>query len=212
MGNQLTEGHKNRLKNNIIQGAQNYEKYLRDKCFQVICEDGTKTYVRFFHADFKHLSGIQSDLDESDFYKKCVECKLNTGNILTNQKYGWDTLKGKAKRLANIHELLYQDTEKRLLLNQLKTNTYVFPIAIRNDEINSCIGFVSAAHKARSLRKAGSSNNYADSKKIVAILRKENQYETFDEFVYIEKNQNLLNICPDILQDVSEEIQKLLTT
>ena len=210
MRNQLSEGHKNRLKQSIIQGAENYERYLRDKCFKVVCEDGTHTLVRFFHGDFKHLSGIQSDLNENDFYTKCIRREISTGNILTDQKYDWSTLKGKSSRLENIHEILYLETEKRLLLNELKTNTYIFPVAIRNEEINSCVGFVSETHKARSLRKASSSNIFSNSKKIIAILSRQNSSALFCEIVYVKSNCDVLGVCPALSLEISEDVKMQL--
>lgn len=185
---ELTEGHKLRLQGSIIQGAKNYDKYLNDKCFKIICEDSTETIVRFFQGDFKHLTGIESDLNDDDFYDKCLHDKISTGNILTEQKYDWSTLKGKSNRIITIHNLLYADAEKTLLLNGLTVRTNTFPVAIRNDSTNSCVAFVSNINKARSLRKAGSSRNTKAEKKIVAIYGKKNGEQEFNEIVYKKKN------------------------
>ena len=64
MSYRLTEGNKVRLKGKIVKGAQNFEKYLNGKCFKIICEDGMQTEIRFFQDDFKHLTGIESNLSE----------------------------------------------------------------------------------------------------------------------------------------------------
>lgn len=48
MSYQLTEGNKTRLREKIVQGAKNYDKYLNDKYFKIICEDDSHTEVRFF--------------------------------------------------------------------------------------------------------------------------------------------------------------------
>lgn len=181
---QLSEGHKLKLQEKIKQGANNYEKYLNDKCFKIVCEDGTETIVRFFQGDFKHLTGIESDLDDDEFYDKCLNGYISTGNILTEQKYDWSTLKGKANRIENIHKLLYENAEKTLLLNELKVNTTVFPVAIRNDSMKSCVGFVGNINKARSLRKSNSSKNANSEKEIVAIYGKINGQQEFSEIVY----------------------------
>ncbi len=191
MSYQLTEGNKRRLRNAIVQGAKNYDKYLNDKCFKIICEDGTHTEVRFFQGDFKHLTGIDSDLNENDFYEKCCNDLISTGNILTNQFYDWSTLKGKSNRIASIHELLYKDAEKTLLINDLITHTYVFPVAIRNDEINTCVGFASNINKARSLRKAGTSKNTRAEKTIVTILGRKNGTTQYDEIVYMKDKSKI---------------------
>lgn len=187
---ELTEGHKLRLQGNIIQGAKNYETYLNDKSFKIICEDNSETIVRFFQKDFKHLTGIDSNLDEDDFYDMCRLGTISTGNIETEQKYNWDTLRGKTNRIVNIHDLLYTDAEKTLLLNQLKVNTTEFPVAIRNDNIKTCVAFASNANRARSLRKAGSSHDTKEEKKIIAIYGRKNGDEDFTEIVYKEKTNS----------------------
>ena len=71
-----------------------------------------------------------------------------------------------------------------MLLNDLKTNTTTFPVAIRNDEENICIGFVEEIHRARSLRNAKNSFDAAIEKQIVAILGKKNGEEKFTEMIY----------------------------
>ena len=206
MSYQLTEGNKTRLREKIVQGAKNYDKYLNNKCFKIICEDGIHTEVRFFQDDFKHLTGIESDLNESDFYAKCCKDLISTGNILTNQSYDWSTLRGKSNRIASIHELLYKDAKKTLLINGLITHTYVFPVAIRNDEINSCVGFVSNINKARSLRKAGTSKNTQTEKTIIAILGRKNGNSIYDEIVYMKDKGEVLSVYPSILGEISVKI------
>ena len=180
----LTDGNKHRLREKIIQGAINFEKYLTGKSFKIICEDKSETIVRFFKRDFKHLTGIDSDLNENEFYEKCLQSHIETGNIFNEQKYDWSTLKGKSNRIENIHKLLYEDAEKTLLLNQLKVNTTVFPVAIRNDNMKTCVGFAGSVHKARSLRKSNSSKNAKQEKVIVAIYGRTNEETDFSEIVY----------------------------
>ena len=180
----LSEGHKERLRKKIIQGAKNFDQYLNNKCFKIICDDDSETIVRFFQNDFKHLSGIDSDLSNGDFYDKCVQSTIGTGNILTDQKYNWATLKSKSDRLELIHDLLYTDAEKTLLLNDLKVNTTNLPIAIRNDSLQTCVGFLTNINKARSLRKSSTSHRAKAEKKIVAIYGKRNGDPNFSEVVY----------------------------
>lgn len=80
----------------------------------------------------------------------------------------------KSKRIENIHHLLYKDGEKTLLLEELDTNTYIFPVAIKNMGTDICIGFVTGRHKARSLRNAKSSNNAKSEKKMVVKVPTDN--------------------------------------
>lgn len=182
--NTLTEGQKERLRTKIIQGAKNFDTYLNDKCFKIVCADNSETLVRFFQYDFKHLSGINSDLSNHDFYDKCLHSTISSGNILTEQKYNWSTLKSKADRIEIIHDLLYTDAEKTLLLNDLTVHTAVLPVAIRNDHLKTCVGFMNSINKARSLRKASTSQGAKVEKKIIAIYARKNGTPDFSEVVY----------------------------
>lgn len=140
--NTLTEGNKNRLRTSIINGAVNFEQFLNDKTFFILCEDKSQTKIRFFQEEYKHLTGIYSDLEDAEFYSKCRQGHISTGNIDTVQKYEWSTLKKKTGKIARLHEVLYSKADKSLLINGLKTNTTVFTVALRNDEENICIGFL----------------------------------------------------------------------
>ena len=83
-----------------------------------------------------------------------------------------------------LNELLYTDAEKTLLLNDLKVHTTVLPVAIRNDELKTCVGFMDSINKARSLRKSGTSQDAKVEKKIMAIYAKRNGDPDFSELVY----------------------------
>ena len=113
----------------------------------------------------------------------------------------------KGNYTEKIHELLYKDGKKTLLLESLVTNTYVFPYAVINNSNNMCVGFVSNINRARSLRKASSSVNSLSKKSIIAIFAKSSGDVKYDELVYIsdllnvyEKNETLLNQLSDSLQ------------
>lgn len=76
-------------------------------------------------------------------------------------------------------------------MNQLKTHTMIFPVAIRNDSENICVGFVDDINKARSLRNANNSHDADTEKQIIAILAKKNGNEKFEEIVYIKEGYEL---------------------
>jgi len=44
----LSEGHKTRLRKQLIAGARNYNKYLVNKTFKIICDDGTEMCLWYY--------------------------------------------------------------------------------------------------------------------------------------------------------------------
>lgn len=203
----LTEGHKEKIRKQLIEGARNYKHYLMNKIFLIVCEDGTEYEVRFFKGDYKHLTGIRSDLPDNDFFEYCVNAKIDRGNIETTQKYDWGTLKKKGRMIQKIHELLYKDDQKTLLLEALDTKTYVFPIAIKDIANDICVGFVSDIHKARSLRRAKNSNNAKAEKRIIAIFSRKNDTAVFTELVYLSEVNSVYRENEHLIEKLDETIK-----
>lgn len=210
MKHHLTDGNKNRIRKNIIKGAKNYDTFLNGKVFKILCHDETTVCIRFFSDDFKHLTGIETDLSENDFFRMCLEEKINNGNILSEQKYDWSTLKSKVTRIANLQELLYSKSDKILLLKNLNTHTKIFPTAIRNNSMKTCVAFVGSINKARSLRKAGTSKDADEEKKIIMIVAKKETLDIYDELVYLKDEKKLKDCSKRIFTDIDDKIKDTL--
>lgn len=67
----------------------------------------------------------------------------------------------------------------------LHTNTCDFPIAIKNSNSNTCIGFIDNDNHARTIRKYTNSNICKSEKKISAIFSKESAEKDYKNVVYI---------------------------
>ena len=204
--NQLSEGHKEKLRNQIITGVQNYNKFLLNKVFKIVCDDNSTVDIRFFSNDFKHLTGLYSNLSDSEFYNNCCNGHISSGNIETNQKYNWSTLKTKGNHIENIQELLYKDGEKILVSEVLDTRTCIFPYAVKNTTNNICVGFVDNINRARSLRKATNSTNVQSEKKICAIFAKPRDNDLYNELVYINTDKKFSE-DDSLLQELDENIK-----
>ena len=139
------------LRDKIIEGSRKYKNKLMNKNIFVICEDGTSHSICFFANDFLHLAGVDTNLSEARFFEDSYRGFLAEGNINQQQKYNWDTLKGKAKRIEKIDKIIYTDVQDSLFMENLHTNTYTYRVAIRNTTQNACVGFKDSVNKARSL-------------------------------------------------------------
>ena len=209
---ELTDNKKEELKRQIIAGAKNYDQYLLNKVFKIVCEDGTAIDIRFFQNDFKHLTGLYSNLSDGKFFKFCRDGIIDIGNIETVQKYNWSTLKGKGQRISHIHEMLYQDGNLTLLLECLKTNTYPYPYAIRNDVNDICVCFVDTANKAKSLRKAHNSTDAKVVKHICSIFAKKTSDKKYSEIVYLGDKELLLKNNSEIINALSDNIKNIIVS
>ena len=209
---ELSDNKKEKLKHQIIAGAQNYNQYLLNKVFKIVCEDGTAIDIRFFQNDFKHLTGLDSNLSDGKFFKFCRDSIIDIGNIKTFQRYNWDTLKNKGKRIAHIHEMLYQDGNLTLLLECLKTRTHPYPYAIRNDTNDICVCFVDRINKAKSLRKAHNSTDAKAVKNICSIFAKRTSDKKYRELVYLGDKELLLKNNSEIINVLSDDIKNIIVS
>ena len=203
----IDENKRKILRDNTIKGARQYSHYLVDKDFLVLCEDGKEYVLHFLKNDFRHLTGIKSDLRDDVFFQNSKKGHLDLGNIAEYQKYNWETLKSKSKGIVQIHKVLYENIQNSLFLINLHTNTRDFPVAIKNTNINACIGFVDSYHKARTLRKYNSSNNADLQKKISLIAAKKSNMVLYNELVYTSAIKNVYDLNESILEKLSERVE-----
>ena len=181
----LNESKRTAIRNKIITGADKYNKFLMNKVFLVICEDGSLHNVRFFAKDFQHLTGILSDLSQKDFFQKSLDKTLTVDNILEEQKYDGYTLKYKTNIIENIERIIYGDSSESLFMLNLHTRTFDYPVAIRNSGLKGCVGFKQASHRARTIRKYANSGNADKELKIIGIFSKSQEAPKYTEFVYL---------------------------
>ena len=210
MAHKINENNRMRMRDKVKTGSKKYKNKLMGKDFFVICEDGSAHTVRFFSKDFLHLTGILTDLSEENFFERSVDGTLSLANIFEEQKYDWNTLKGKTNRIEKIDQIVYGNTANSLFMINLHTNTGNYPVAIRNSDINACIGFRDEVHRARTLRKYTNSADADTQQKILAIFGKVPEEKLYGELVYLHDRDLLLEKKKDILELVAEDVGVLI--
>lgn len=207
---QINANKRDFLKHQIIDGAEKYKKNLIGKVFYIICEDGMGYYVRFFKDDFIHLVGVCSDLSDKRFFDNSADGCLDKDNIKEFQKYNWATLKSKANGIVNIDKIIYGKSENSLFMVNLKTNTYTYPVAIRNKDINLCIGFKDHVNKARTLRKYNNSSDASEQKMIIAIFSTTSENKQCNEMVYLSDYDRLMKMDESIIKKINNELLSII--
>lgn len=175
---------RNSMREKIIAGAKNFKIHLMNKTFAITCNNNEIYYVRFFAKDFQHSTGLLSNIPEMEFFERCYDETISVENILENQKYNISTLKFKTNKVANIQDVMYSATDGGLFMINLHTHTRTYPVAIRNKNINVCVGFTGNMNRARTLRKYTNSNNTDEQLEIVSIFCKNNDPVLCDQLVY----------------------------
>lgn len=186
------DNQKERFRKNVIKGARSYNR-LVGKRFLILTEDNNYQEIEFHVADFKHLTGLQSNLNDDRFFYNSRKGILELGNIKNNQKYNLNTLKHKTNKIQNIDKLIYADINQELVLIGIRTDTYTFNLGIKNEKENICVAFVGKDNHARSLRRKNTDST--NELKIIAIFEKQMRTdvskEKYNSIVYM-KNVNQL--------------------
>lgn len=190
------------IRQKILAGAKCYKKYLMDKDFMVICEDGSIHRLKFFPKDFQHLTGILSDLSESDFFKRCYDKTISVQNILEDQKYNFSTLKFKTMKVEYIDKIIYGNSQNSLFMINLHTKTRDYPVAVRNKDLDTCIGFTGTVNRARTLRKYVKSEQADKQLEIIAIFGKRIPDQIYSEQIYVKSRGELLRTAPEMVEKV----------
>ena len=194
MAHKISEERRLAMRQKIIAGAKKYKNYLVDKEFKVICEDGSVNSLRFFPKDFQHLTGLLSDLSESDFFQRCYDKTISLQNILEEQKYDFKTLRFKTTKIENIEQIIYGNSKSSLFMFNLHTESRDYPVAIRNKDIDTCIGFRDNVHRPKTLRNYAKSNKADKEVEIVSIFAKDNRSREYTECVYLKNIVSYLKV------------------
>ncbi len=141
--------------------------------------------MQFNKEDFKHLTGIQSDLNPKSFFNNCLNETITRQNIKTNQTKDWNSIRGKLKIIENIDDMIYGAVEDVLLINILYTRTREFPLALRNDSRDMAVAFVDKNLHARSLRKARHSLQVKNTYEIIQIRVRNKDALQYKQIIYL---------------------------
>lgn len=131
----ITEDKKLNIRTDIINGIEKYKEKLAGKYFLYIF-DGRYIEIYFGRDNFKHLTGVKSNLNAEDFYSKAEDKILTTSQFGFNKEHPYRNAKKKCSRLIDLHKLIYEDT---ILLENLKTDSYKFSFGTTN--LDFTIGF-----------------------------------------------------------------------
>ena len=204
----LDEKQKDTLIGYLKTAGPKYNKYLLGKEFLIVCDDYSTHKIRFVKRKFNHLTGLNTSLNDNNFYNNCLKGIISKSAIEDFQHYDFKTLCKKCSRLAKIDLFLNAETNSTLFLENLHTNTADYPVAVNNVSLDVCVGFRGNLFECATLRTSANSFNADTSKRILCILSRNLSEKRFSNINYISNLkdifENLLNIQNDISEIVLE--------
>ena len=206
----LNNAEKQKIRTNIIKGAQFFENKLAENHFIIVTDNNMFFDVSFCRRDFLHLTGLYVNMSEINFYNSCVNGTFSISNIKNNQKYSRNTLLDKSDGIANLDRFIHSDGNINLYLDIINTPTDIMPAGIFNPAINHTIGFKGTENYARSMRTESSPPDNGGVYHIHAIFKVNSASYIADEIVYVSNDFNVLANLENLKTILDETMIELL--
>lgn len=194
----------------IHQAAKIFDSKLIGKTFLYIYE-GKAIEVVYRATDFLHLTGVDTALSASAFYRNAKSGKLSAGQIFFSARHPYDLSKKKVVQLLNI-ELV--TNSPLLILESMTTQTHTFKFGLTELNFSVCLDpdldfngkLRSNYYIARSLRVEDSFSKGQNAYEVNCIFSKSNDKAKYDCIMYKDGKTNIVNLPNDILKMLDENL------
>ncbi len=195
----------------ICIAAKQYKKKLVGKTFLYVF-DGRYIEVMFKTSNFKHLTGVESNLSAKSFYKLAVDGKLQGTQIFFSAQHPFQLSKRKIQHINNISNLA---TSESFLLEDITTSTQTYKFGSTDLNFTLCFnkqnptGIKSDAYfTVESLRDEDCFDRSANVYSITHILARANDIPIYTDVLYIEKGKSLSDIPQSVFSKLSAELKQ----
>lgn len=189
------------VRNQIIEAAQNYQRYLLGKVFLYIYED---RYIEMVYGKsaFLHLTGAKTYLSADDFFKKAVNGKLKTNQIFFDKTHPIRTATKKIKQFYDLEKLISQ---RVYIMENVKTQTILYGKGITDQRISIMLNKANNRYYFPQSLRVGGSKLFEENElyEVIYILSKSVDEENYSRVEYgaiktldkyIENNNISVNI------------------
>lgn len=177
------EKKKRILKEDIIKASKLYKEYFVGKTFMYVFEE-RYIQVTYRTKDFKHLTGIESELAAKDFYKNSINNNLKDNQIKNSKRYPYNLARKKVTALLNFQKLIRDDL---LVLEEVITKTTSYKFGVTELKFTLCL--INPVDRNKNIINEDyfvpQSLRVEDS-----VSRSKNLYEV--DFIFVKKNDERL--------------------
>lgn len=196
---------KENIRKQIISASYVYRDKLAGKVFLYVF--GNEYFEVVFQTDrFKHLTGVNSELNAQDFYEKAKDSTLTTDQICFDQTHYYS---GAKKKLPCLHQLPALTNDLVCVVKGMQTVTLTYKIGVTNldftlglaENIDFEGNKINDWYLPRTLRVRDKAvENSDDSEFVNFIFSKDASNDKYTTIMYAEKGKqaplsikNLLN-------------------
>lgn len=194
----------------ITKAAKNYKQNLVGKTFLYVF-DNRYIEVMFKAKDFKHLTGVDTNLSAQDFYKKAHNGTLQASQIFFSSRHPYKLAQKKLNHLQNIATLAMG---KSFMLENISTDTASYKYGATDLNFSLCFnkeynsdGIEQDNYFIVESLRDGDSISKSDS--VFAITHayvKANNVKKYDQEIYCEQNHSVHTLPTNIKDLLSEHL------
>ncbi len=205
-----TQIDRKKIAADISAAAKLYKQNLIGKTFLYIF-DGQYIEVMFKTKDFKHLTGVDTNLPAQEFYKLALKNQLQAKQIYFSSRHPYSLAQRKLAHLSDISGLAMGES---FILKDISTQTETYKFGTTDLKFTVCFNKETdetGADKgscfiAKSLRDEDCFSRSKDVHIISHIFMKQNDEKKYKCELYHEKNTSICDFPENIRELLSPEL------
>lgn len=199
----------------IAAAAQSYKNLLVGKRFLYVF-DGRYIEVLFESKNFKHLTGVSTNLSAERFFKYAVGQKLAASQIWFDANHPYAL---SMRKLKHLNDIVFMSSSENLMLEDIKTDTKSYKFGTTDLHFTLCLGKptdaegneVGDCYIVESLRDEDCFSKSADAFVVTHILSRPNDKKKYSNILFMDKSVTLDDLPNEVKQMLSEELLRQIT-
>lgn len=196
----------------INKAVQLYKEHLIGKKF-IYVFDGRYIEVCYKAENFRHLTGVETNLSAKRFYQYAVKKQLQSSQIYFTSRHPYKLCKRKIKHICEI--ALLASTEN-FMLEEISTNTKSYKFGATNLNFTLCMNKEydqngqekSECYIVESLRDEDCFSKSKTVYEVSYILSKDNVAKKYTDLLFMDKRLNMRNLSDEIASMIEDELKK----
>ncbi|MCD7823000.1 MAG: PBECR4 domain-containing protein [Oscillospiraceae bacterium] len=196
----------------IKDSAITYKKHLVGRKFMYVF-DGRYIEVIYKTANFRHLTGVYTNLSAKAFYSNAVKGKLTENDIGFDSHHIFDLC---VRKLKHIDDVAKMATSECIMLEEIETDTMSYKFGTTDLKFTLCLNRdknvngeeLSDGYVVQSLRDG---DCFSRSKSIYAvthIFAKGNDDKKYSELLYSDNSTPVESLSDEILSLLDDKLKE----
>lgn len=192
----------------IESAAQMYKEHLVGRRFLYVFE-GRYIEVIYKTQNFRHLTGVETNLPAKRFYRNAVNHALQTGQIFFNKKHPYSLC---VKKIKHIGEVAILAGSESFMLEEIKTDTQSYKFGTTDLNFTLCMNRElddqgnekGDCYVVQSLRDEDCFKKSKDAYVVTHIFSRSNDGKKYTDLLYMDKSADMQSL-PDAIRELIDE-------